>query len=58
MNAPQAGHDAFAMLIAQLVFGDDGNESEANEQGDDHRPHEAVTVMSTGNGRVDQIAGT
>ena len=57
MQPFEAGHNTLAVLVAQLVLGDDGNERETDEQGDDHRPHQAVAVVTAGDRRVNQIAG-
>ena len=58
MQAPQAGQHRLAVRVAELVFGDDGDEQVAQDQAEREAPHEGVTVVASRHGRLDDVPGS
>ena len=56
VHALEAREHALAVLVAELILGDDRHENEAHEQGERHRPHQRVAVVAAGDGGIDEVA--
>ena len=58
MYSFEASNYAFPMLVAKLILGDDGDKNETNKEGENHRPHQAITVIAARYGRINEISST
>ena len=55
METRQAVEDPFAVLVAELVAGDERDEDEAQQHGDDEHPDERIAVVRAGRAHVDHV---
>ena len=55
MEPRQAVENALAMLVAELVAGDERDEQEPQQHGDDEHPHQRVAVVRAGGRHVDDV---
>ena len=57
MEPHQAVEDAFAVLVAQLVAGDQRDEDKAHEDRGHQHPQQRIVVVAAGHAHVHDVAG-